>query len=370
MAIRLHHLDPATRTIGSTVLPLAGPRSACTVYLRALQGAQCVHILLESDDGGPSLRAEVDADPGDPVGVIIARQEDSLTISSMRKVLLFPADTRFEPPRLLYPAKDGKLDLLFLLDATSRIFHAHVNARSAQDGGNVSEERQPIGWQAHIDHLLDFSEEIRQTYSDSQVGCAAFGDLPMPEHTGAADLECRWVFRPSDVTHRILEPLSQQQLRDEFNSIEYTPGGDFVDALAEALELCQKAGWRPDARKLLVLSGDSPGNAAIDGPPAGADARVRRVDVRLEAQRLQEQCGVEIVTVFLESSLSMDAHARRFADNARNQYKSLATLRAFAWTGDSFHPAQAAQEVRSAADQPALALRRGYALLDRIEGVA
>jgi hypothetical protein len=362
MPIRLHHLDPATRTVGTTILPLDGPNSACTVYLRALPGAQAMHILLESDDGGPSLRAEIDGDPGDPVATIVSRQADGLWVSSTRKVLLFPADSRYEPPRLLFPQKEGKLDLLFLFDATSRIFYHHTNP----DNNRVI---AGVGWPAHLEHLLDFSQQLRQGYADSRVGCAAFGDLPMKEHTGSADLDCRYIFRPAEVAHRFLEPLSLPQLRDEFNGIEYTPGGDFVDALAEALELCQKAGWRQDARKLLVISGDSPGHAALDGPPAGTDARVRRVDVRLEAQRLQEQFGVEIMTIYLESALSTDTHARRFVDYARKQYRSLATLRTFSWTGDSFDAEQAVREVREAAEQPAVALKRGYALLDRIEGV-
>ena len=77
---------------------------------------------------------------------------------------------------------------------------------------------------------------------------------------------------------------------------------------------------------------------------------------------------MEILTVFLEPGLSVDARTRSFVDYSRMQYRSLATLRTFAWTGESFDASEAAREVRDAAEQPAIALRRGYPLLDGVEG--
>lgn len=371
MSLLLHTLDAGSRTVGATALPLDGPGSGCTAYMRAVPGAQWIHLLIESDNGGPSIRAEVNADRGDEVPVHITWDADGvLNVSSARKVLLLPAEDRYRPPRLLTPAQDGKLDLLFLFDATARIFNAQVNVQRKQPEEGPPEPRQLVTWQAHLDRVLEFAQHMRQKYTDVRVGCAAFGDLPMTDLAPVADLNCGYVFRHSEFSRRWLENISQQQLRDEFNGLEYTPGGDFVDALAEALESCQTAGWRVDARKLLVISGDSPGNAVIDPPPAGADARVRRVDLRQEALRLHEKYGVEILTIYLESSLSFNSAARRFVDYARLQYRSLATLWTLSWTADTFDPHVAAQEVQRAADGPGMAQGRGYGLLDRVGPMA
>ena len=65
-----------------------------------------------------------------------------------------------------------------------------------------------------------------------------------------------------------------------------------MDALADALAECASARWHPEARKLLVVTGDSPGYSILNPAPWGANAAVREKDVETVALDLHRK-GVE-----------------------------------------------------------------------------
>jgi len=125
------------------------------------------------------------------------------------------------------------------------------------------------------------------------------------------------------------------------------PGDDFVDALAESLRECKDAKWPATGRRLLVLSGDSPGHSILHPPPARADHHPRRYDVDHEAEVLCA-AGVEVATLFHDEALASGAlhsTARDLARHAKEQYRRLASLPAFACLSSSWAPSAFAQEL-------------------------
>src|SRR5262245_26250038 len=133
MPILLHHFDPQSERMRVTALPINNPGDTCTIYVRPLPGAFAVHILLEAKDSrAGSLRAEVEALPTEAVPIGVAWGDDnSLQVSSSSsRVFTLPADERYSPPRPLIRPSTGKLDVLLLLDGTSRLFSPNVLAQS------------------------------------------------------------------------------------------------------------------------------------------------------------------------------------------------------------------------------------------------
>lgn len=364
MPVQLFHFDPEARRVASTALPLDGPDSACTVLVRSLPGADVAHFLLKADSGEPSLRAEVDADTADPVEVAISWESDNtLRVRSRRRVLLLPPDDRYGPPRSLQPTGEGRFDLLLLFDGTNRTLATESIPADSATGAHA---RPVLRWPAVIDRLLEFAGIVREHYQDLRLGCVAYGDHSLGDLAWAPDLDCRYVFYPPTFSQRCLQNNTQDQLREQIGRIEYTSGGDFVDALAEALERCQLVGWRLDARRMLLVIGDSPGHAVLAPAAEGADAHARRADVEIEALRLHEKHGVEIATLYLEPG-PVTEYTRPFYQYTRDQFESLATIRPYRWTSSAFDPREAFQSVLDTASGPGLARKRSYALLDRVE---
>jgi hypothetical protein len=160
-------------------------------------------------------------------------------------------------------------------------------------------------------------------------------------------------------------------LRELIGRIEYTSGGDFVDALADALDRCSHAGWRTDpaVRRMLLIVGDSPGFSVLDPAPMGADAHPRRLDVDMEVMKLHDRHSVEVATLYVEPEPET-ARTKDFYRYARDQYQSLATIQRYYWASSAFEPKQAAQAVMEGASAPALARKRSYCVLDGVEARA
>jgi hypothetical protein len=129
-------------------------------------------------------------------------------------------------------------------------------------------------------------------------------------------------------------------------AVRPTPGGDFVDALADALYACARLRWRK-GRRLLVISGDSPGFSLLQPLTAGTDVCVRKRDVETQALELH-RLGVEIVTIYhaAPSNAAVTPLGRSLLAEAGAQYARIASLpEEMAFEASSFEPEEAANRV-------------------------
>ncbi len=116
-----------------------------------------------------------------------------------------------------------------------------------------------------------------------------------------------------------------------------SPGGDFLDALADGLHAARQARWRQSSRKLLIVFGNSPGYSLIDPPDPMTNLAVREASIEEEIDALH-QSGVEIMTIFHDPPGAEDLYSADMPDllaRARDQYARLATLPEWAQTSDA-----------------------------------
>ncbi len=333
--IRILALEANSSELAETELPLTDSSPQCSLRLRCLPGATAIHLAL-AEAGVVRQRAEVPADGGEEVVVRIALQDGSrLVLSSPgRHVLTLATDARYRPsPPLRILPPGAPLDLALVIDGTARSSAAEGGALLADAGA----------WSARVDQLVALVGGLVEGTPEARLALLAFGDDPPPQ-VRAEDLLPRYRLFP-EAAKRRLRPLGLEQLGDFLLAIPATSGGDFVDAVADALFACGELRWRPEARKIVILSGDSPGHSILHPPPAGADAGVREHDVDDAVLGLHER-GVEVVTLYhppagREELLELDEE-RELLDFAAAQYRRLASLPQFALQTTAFDPREAA----------------------------
>jgi hypothetical protein len=322
-----------------TAVPLvfSGPGEVCSVELRCLPGASGVHLVL-FDDGAVRLRAEVVADPGEVVPFQIELDEQGVPhVSSRgRHVILLPVTPQYDPlPPIQLLGDDAPLDLAIVVDGT---------LRSWADKNACLLDHKDL-WSAHVDKLMDFTARVVEG-RDWRAVVMAFGDQEPPAVT-ASDLLPRYQLYPPE-EDRTLRPLDLERMRERLLTIPSSPGGDYVDALAEALDACVRLHWRPYARKVAVLTGDSPGSSLLHVLPKGSDLCVRRLDVDTQASWLHHQ-GVEVVTIYHAPPADLGFYRLAPQDDllrgARSQYLRLASLPELAFEAAAFHPERAAERL-------------------------
>ena len=165
-------------------------------------------------------------------------------------------------------------------------------------------------------------------FTDVRAAVVAFGDEPLRQ-VSARDLAAgQYKLWPEE---RHFQACSPASLTDLLASVPPSPGADFVDALADAVDACVSLNWREHARKLVVVTGDSPGYSLVRPPQweLQLDAHVRERDVDSAALRLFETWGAEVVTIYHdvpgESGLLQDPRIREATAFARAQYGRLAS---------------------------------------------
>jgi hypothetical protein len=343
--LSLRVVAPPEAEICTVPLPLEESGSSCAVYLRCLPGAAAIHLAFLDGEGEVVLRTEIDATGGEtvPVQVALGEERDVRVWSRGRRVLTLPAGTLYDPPPPIPAAGPGaSLDLAFVIDGTARRF-------ALEDDRIVSEPllgRAEV-WQEQVERLSRFAELLTKGLKGSRFTVLAFGDEEL-RGVDAPDLRPRYLVHPPEGRRRF-SPWSPARCREALSAVEPTPGGDFVDALADALQACRHLPWRERVRKLVMVCGDSPGHSVVHLLPRGADVQVRRHDVDVEAEYLHE-AGVEIATLYFDPPEGLGLEAafqRELFDAAREQYARLASLPEMAFELSRFDPARAAQQVRA-----------------------
>lgn len=324
------------------------------VELRCLPGATAIHVVL-SDHDGVHLRAEISAEPEEVISLHVQLSENGTPYvrSRERDVLLLPVDARYEPaPPITRGRADAPVDIAIIVDGTTR--GSDPNAASDKQVRLLDDKPR---WEAHADTLIGVVEELSRG-GDTRTVVIAFGDQD-PVGVAAPDLQPDYHLQP-DEDEQVLQHFTPAKLKERLLACPATPGGDFVDALADALAACTRLRWRPGARKLVIITGDSPGLSLLHPLPKGADVCVRARDVDTEAMRLHRE-QIEIATIYHAPPLDRRALLpveRELLHEARAQYERLASLPALAFEAGTLDVASAV----SCLLQNTRAIGRGAAL--------
>jgi hypothetical protein len=340
-AFHLRVWNPDDGEVAEVPLRVSEPGTSETVNLRCLPGASAVHVVL-SDIHGVRLRAEVSADPGETVPLRVELDEQGVLHlwTRERNVLLFRADSSNDPLPPIQPAAEvAQLDLVVVIDGTIRNWAVKDAETIASPQLLADKDR----WMAHVETLLDLAARIA-AHRDSRMAMLAFGDQPQPAMT-AIDLKPLYPLYPRE-DERVLQPFDAERLREKVLAVSATSGGDFVDALGDALAACLRLRWREGARKLVILSGDSPGASLLHPLPNGADFCVRRLDVDTQVLDLH-RLGVEVVTIYHAPPRHLVALNRELLEATRRQYCRLASLPELAFEASTFDPGVAAERLTS-----------------------
>lgn len=350
--------------VAEHLLPLAGVGSRCRVVLEALPGADALHLPLSQGEN-LCLRVEIPAYPGETVVVELEVEAEGRlhAWSPGRTALTLPPEERYEPPPPIQPATGDRLDLAFLVDGTLRRWRQEKETEPVVPPTLLDDEER---WSAHVETMLALAGDLAEQHPDCRMAVLAFGDQPSPGAT-ASDLLPRYLLHPQRADERRLYPFDAKGLRKALLALPSTSGGDFVDALADGLHACRQLRWRPGARKLVVVSGDSPGYSVLEPGPRGIDAGTRTYDVEGEAHLLHRQ-GVEIATLYHEPPEALGLHQlkieRQLLEHVRRQYTRLASLPVMAFAAAGFAAAAAAAVLR----KPTAAIARGAALGVLVDG--
>lgn len=341
-SISLVAFPPNETVLQTYALPLDGAGARCLVRLRNLPGAEHLHVLLRNGDAA-LLRADIPAESGELLRLEIALDADGRLKAECpgRPVILLPADPALPPPErpIKLQGQQEDLDLAIVVDATVRVFEPGKAGRLLLADGKL--------WAGQVAKLCAFVVALAAHFKACRFAVLAFGDQPVP-NTTALDLQPAYRLYPEEVHPGLLRTVDALQVERQLLSLAPSSGGDFVDALADALAACQALRWDPRARKIILVSGDSPGHSIAKPPPKGADACVRRRDVDTEAARLH-RLGVELLTLYHAPDpgfvQGLIAPQREFQRYAQDQYQGLASLPELAFTAAQFEGQREAGQV-------------------------
>ena len=336
MTLRLRVWKPEQAGVADVPLRTSG-----TVELRCLPGGSGIHVVL-SDAEQVRLRADVRADAGEIVPLQIDLDEQGLPRlrSRGREILLLPAGPQFEPVLPISRAAAGtSLDLIIIVDGTLRMWSAGAPPASAP-----LLARKDV-WATHVESLIDFAGRLAES-RQTRFSVLAFGDHPPPAEL-AADLRPEYDVHPLE-NERAFQSFDADRLRGKLLAIPPTSGADYVDALADALAAAADAYWHHDARKIAIVTGDSPGFSITHPLPRSADLCVRRRDVDTQAERLHKR-GVEVITIYhappADLGLHRIAYQRELLGATEAQYRRLASLPETAFEAATFDPERAAESI-------------------------
>ena len=350
-------------------LPSRGGNSGYTFALECLPGADSVHFAV-TDDRARTFRCEIPAEQGRPMRVELTPDDNGNWIveSDNKPVLILPGEAEPLPPirvprtrpKEAVLADDGWFDsqpsppasagtqweVALIIDATTRAW---------SKSGYLLNDDQP--WRALCRELIALLSTLGCEIDSRMFTVIAFGDHTI-EGVTADELEPKYLLQVPALGNeqRMVEPSSRplafrpyqrEAAESLLAAIEPSPGGDFVDALADALATCNRLPWSKDARKLALVLGDSPGHSIAHPIGNCGDATVRIHDVDLEAAELHRK-GVEILTIYNRPPADFvpkGSHGGELLQRAAQQYRRLASTPNYALDVATFEHTEVAKRL-------------------------
>lgn len=344
-SVTLMALSPTTGVAEWFPLPLEPGGAPCLVRLRSFSGAAGLHLAF-AIDGEIFRRAEAQVQGAQLLELEIALDATLEFHFSGRdwQVLSLPPDPGYGPAQPFRPASlDGGLDIAIVVDGTLRVFDGLSGADAFMPSSRLllaDKEKDQL-----FEQLLGFVEAFGA--ESLQASTLAFGDEPL-SGAAAVDLQPAYHLFPTRSEDLALRSLRPSDLIDLLARLGPTGGGDLVDALADALAVCAKLRWRPQARKIVLVVGDSPAYSLLEPAPWGCDARARQHDVDVESMKLHER-GIQIVTLFCPPPREVYAYfeprLQAIFDYTRLQYRRIASAPEFSFELPTFDPHAAAARV-------------------------
>jgi hypothetical protein len=313
----LDTVDPETGKVQAVEIEVGYP-----VCLQAMEGASALQVRIRQADSLVFV-GELALSAGERV--TLSFKSDPPGVDCGGRPVFHLNFAQLEDAPVLLPPDTGGADIVFLIDGTS------LHPSSAETLGQPARFVGTPEWEQLSGSWVPALFELSRRFPDGiRTAVFAFGDFPMPAVAPAG-----YVLHPAE-SERKLRRLGPEGTLKELRRLPSCSGGDFVDALAEGLEACQHVGWRQNARKLVIIVGDSPGYSLIHagkGVLDLADARCRTRDVTDEALHLHT-AGIEIATVLLAEGLErleqISEDAERLVAHTRRQYQELASVPAWA----------------------------------------
>ena len=317
----------------------------CKIQLEVAPGASAVQVVVR--DGEKVVAAiEIPALPGEIVTVELRLAADGSVVAraNFKNFLTLP-DQEPPAPLLLAPATGQELDLAVLVDGTC----LHPKGKDTTDLEYLLSPAMVSEWGEVSGKLAEFAGIAAKKYSNVLVTAMAFGDEPMPLLKNR-QLVPSYLVHPQSAGDRKWRQTTAAQISTvlsvQLRSLPYTPGGDFVDGLADGMRACRDLPWRQGARKLLLIFGQSPGYSVLEAPDELTNLLARTMCIEDEIELLHQK-GVEVITLFHHPAELEDRYAVNnplIAEHSRKQYLGLASLSGWSASSPEFDAATLASQ--------------------------
>jgi len=267
---------------------------------------------------------EVPAQPGEQIMVEFRRDAaGEVRAGCQGKPFFILPDENPPDPILINPPATQDLDLVVLVDGTC--LHP-AGEKTAGLAYLLAPEMAGV-WREVANGIGEFVTLVSARYSRIWTTAIAFGDEPMENVANLLLKPAYHLYPPAD-GRQILKQVTPQQLVEQLCRIPFSPGGDFVDALADGLNACVDVSWRGNSRRLVLVLGQSPGYSVLDAPDDMSDFLIRKACIEEEGDALHAK-KIEVVTAFHDPTNIEERYSTQKPDvlqRAREQYSKLASL--------------------------------------------
>lgn len=321
-----------------------------TISLQSINGSKGIHLCLEAEDKSIIKQIQIESRPNEIIQVRLQKESDSehINVSSANtQTTILPPDQFYKPEYGAFLIPENKqIDVLFILDGTmlslslDKYNNKETKTHFLLDDNDFSQNLSSL--------INSFLGAIDSEVEDIRCSFLSFADKSIPK-TNAKNLKSQYVLDPESKSDHFFSVWDKDQVTEQINQMRGSSGGDYIDELAEALHVAtEDYNWRPEARKLVFIIGDSPGFSIINPAPViggiQANAAIRYYDIDSEITHLHRQ-GIEVMTLYLiDEKLFRSAKGLdKYKLYTQQQYTDLASLNKFSYIWGKWEPKEAAQ---------------------------